>query len=325
MKIIVLSGGNSPERDVSLDSGEAVCRALASVGHEVQSRVIDSVEDVLEMNDLLDVDVVFPALHGGAGEDGTLQGMLALKGVVFALSGMTPSAIAMNKDATKRIMRGADIPTPDWLLVSWDLESNCPDSLQDNGGPRDGYLCLEKLQKKVEDELGLPVVIKPVADGSSSGVEIVKLPEQFATSFNNAAKSKQPVLIEKYIPGRELTAAIMMGRRLPLVEIIPKAGFYDYANKYTPGNSDYACPAPVGSPMYEQMSRDAQRLYDLIGCSGVARVDFRLDGDTYSCLEINTIPGMTDTSLVPKAAAAVGISFSDLLVDICEEAISHRR
>ncbi len=325
MKIIVLSGGDSTEREVSLTSGAAIVEALTVAGHEVQARVIDSVTDILAMDDLSTVDVVFPALHGGEGEDGTLQALLKLKGATFALSGMSASALAMNKAAAKRLMRSADIPTPDWLLVSWDLESNCPDSLLDKGGPREGYLCLEKLQQKVEDELGLPVVIKPVADGSSSGVEIVKLPEQFATSFNKAASSKQDILIEKYIPGRELTAAILMGRRLPLLEIIPKAGFYDYDNKYTPGNSDYVCPAPVGSPTYEKISSDARRLYDLVGCSGVARVDFRLDGDTYSCLEINTIPGMTATSLVPKAALAVGISFEDLLVDICEEAISHRQ
>ena len=130
------------------------------------------------------------------------------------------------------------------------------------------------------------------------------------------------VLIEKFIPGRELTAAILLGRRLPLLEIRPRQGFYDYRNKYTAGASDYLVPAPVHSPVYEQMVGDALRLYELAGCRGMARIDFRLDGDNYYCLEINTIPGMTATSLVPKAAAAVGIGFAALVDDLCRAAVS---
>ena len=134
------------------------------------------------------------------------------------------------------------------------------------------------------------------------------------------ASHSQDVVLEKYIPGRELTATIFLGRRLPLLEIKPRQGFYDFANKYTPGASEYLVPAPVHSPLYEEISDDALRVYDLLECEGVVRIDFRLDGDAYYCLEVNTIPGMTDTSLVPKAAAAVGIGFGDMLEDLCHTA-----
>jgi D-alanine-D-alanine ligase len=133
------------------------------------------------------------------------------------------------------------------------------------------------------------------------------------------------VLLETFIPGRELTAAVLLGRPLPLLEIRPRSGFYDYGNKYTDGASEYLCPAPVHSPWYERISEDARRIYDLLGCSGVARVDFRLDEATYSCLEVNTIPGMTANSLVPKAAAAVGIRFPELVEDLCRDGVRRHR
>ena len=132
------------------------------------------------------------------------------------------------------------------------------------------------------------------------------------------------ILLEKFIPGRELTAAIFLGRRLPLLEILPTGGFYDYSNKYTVGASEYLVPAPVHSPLYELISADALRVFELIGCRGLARVDFRLDGEDYKCLEINTIPGMTETSLVPKAAAAVGIGFEHLVEDVCLAAMPRK-
>jgi D-alanine-D-alanine ligase len=168
--------------------------------------------------------------------------------------------------------------------------------------------------------LGFPLVIKPNAAGSSFGVEIVESPADFPGAFAKVASHSQDVLLEMYVPGRELTVAILLGRRLPLVEIRPREGFYDYTNKYTPGASEYLVPAPVHSPLYEQISDDALRLFDLFECCGASRVDFRLDGDHFYCLEMNTIPGMTQTSLVPKAAAAVGIGFGALVEDLCRAA-----
>lgn len=306
LKVLVLMGGDSREREISLLSGAAVARALTGLGHAVEARTLAHVADVLAMADLRDWDVVFPALHGGMGEDGRLQALLDVLGVPYALSGHLASAVAMDKAATKRILRSAGIPTPDWLLVTPDREGVAwPDR--------------DQLLKRVDAELRWPVVVKPNADGSSVGVRIVTQPSEFAAAFDEAAAGGRDVLLETYVPGRELTAAILLGRRLPLVEIVPREGFYDFGHKYTAGASDYLCPAPVHSPLYERLSGDARRAYDLLGCRGVARVDFRLDGSRYACLEVNTIPGMTDTSLVPKAAAAVGITFADLVDDLCRD------
>ena len=315
MKIVVLMGGNSSEREVSLNSGRAVAEGLREAGHEVEALDIASVAEVTRLPQLAhlkDADVVFPALHGGQGEDGHLQAVLEVLGIPFALSGHTASALAMDKGAAKRIMRSAGIPTPDWLQVTVPLNRR---------------LKVEHIQDRAGDELGFPVVIKLNGSGSSVGVEIVHDPTEFAEAFTRIAelgtKEKLDVLIEKFIPGRELTATIFLGRRLPLLEIRPRAGFYDFANKYTDGASEYLVPAPVHSPVYEQISADALRVFELLGCRGVARADFRLDGDHYSCLEINTIPGMTHNSLVPKAAAAVGISFSALVDDLCRSAVEN--
>jgi D-alanine-D-alanine ligase len=312
--IIVLSGGDTPEREISLVTGEVDAAALKTAGHTVEHRVIDSVADVLGMSDLVAADIVFPALHGGQGEDGHLQAVFDVMGVVYALSGPTACGLAMDKSGCKRIMRGAGIPTADWLLV-------CNDTFAGERHADAQAFPVADLIDRVEDQLGWPVVIKPNQDGSSVGVRLVENAAGFAEAFTAVAEMGQPVLVECFIPGRELTATVLLGRRLPLIEIRPRSGFYDFTNKYTTGACEYLCPAPVHSPVYERVSDDAQRLYDLLGCRGVARVDFRLDGDTYSCLEINAIPGMTANSLTPMAAAAVGISFADMLTDVCRDAV----
>ncbi len=309
LDVVVLMGGDSPEREVSLASGRAVADGLREAGHRVTVFDLERPDDVFALaEDLRAADVVFPALHGGWGEDGRLQAALSLLGATYALSGPTAGAVAMDKALCKRVMHGAGIPTPDWLLVSWDhARETAPDP--------------DTLARRVADDLAFPVVVKPNADGSSVGVAVVEEPGALAAAVDAVAARGQDVLVERFVPGRELTAAVLLGRRLPLVEIVPHDGFYDFAHKYTEGASDYLCPAPVHSPLYERISRDAQRLYDLLGCRGVARADIRLDGDDYYLLEMNTIPGMTPTSLVPKAAAAVGISFPDLVSDLCREAV----
>lgn len=327
MKITVLMGGDSPERDISLLTGQAVVRGLEKAGHQVQGVDIPSVLSVMTLAELKDTDLVFPALHGGQGEDGHLQAVLDVMGIPYALSGAAASALAMDKSSSKRIMRAAGIPTPDWLQVCWDRELNQPGILMSRKEvDRQGEgLCLERIFDRVSAELSFPTVIKLNGAGSSVGVAIVNKPNEFDEAFlqvvESSSESRLEIILEKFIPGRELTATILQGRRLPLLEIRPRDGFYDYENKYTAGASDYLVPAPVNSPVYEQISADALRLYDLIGCEGVARVDFRLDGDDYSCLEINTIPGMTEHSLVPKTAAAVGIGFSALVDDLCQAAV----
>ncbi len=310
--VVVLMGGDSPEREISLATGRAVADALCEAGHEVTAFDLERPDDVLALvDDLRAADVVFPALHGGWGEDGRLQGVLSLLGVTYALSGPAACAVAMDKALCKRVMRGADIPTPDWLLVAWDhARETGPDP--------------DELARRVDDALGFPAVVKPNADGSSVGVAVVADADELAAAVVAVADRGQDVLVERYVPGRELTATILLGRRLPLVEIVPREGFYDYEHKYTAGASEYLCPAPVHSPLYERIAADARRLYELVGCRGVARADVRLDGDTYAFLELNTIPGMTPTSLVPKAAATVGIAFPDLLTDLCRDAYRRR-
>lgn len=318
LHVLVLMGGDSPERDVSLETGAAVAAALTAGGHRVEAVDIPHVAAAAEVPGLREFDVVFPALHGGQGEDGHLQALLDVLGVRYALSGHLASALAMDKSATKRIMRAAGIPTPDWLQVTWDRRS-----VEASGGA--GRLTSERVLERAARELGFPVVVKLNGAGSSVGVEIVEAPGDFPAAFGRVAAAadadQEDLLLETFIPGRELTATILLGRRLPLLEIRPRQGFYDYANKYTAGASDYLVPAPVHSPLYEQISADALRLYELVGCRGVARIDFRLDGESYNCLEINTIPGMTATSLVPMAAAAVGIGFPELVEDVCRQAL----
>ncbi len=311
MKVLVLMGGDSPEREISLQSGGAVAEGLRRAGHEVEALDIPNVRAVLESTALRNADVVFPVLHGGQGEDGHLQAVLDVLEVPYAFSGAEACAVAMDKSQTKRVMRSAAIPTPAWLSVTREAAES-------------GELTLEAIRRRAEQELGLPVVVKLNGSGSSVGVEIVHEARDFDAAFERVAAAADPggeILLEKFIPGRELTATILQGRRLPLLEIRPVEGFYDYENKYTAGASEYLVPAPVHSPVYEQISSDALRLYELLGCRGTARADFRLDGDEYYCLEINTIPGMTEMSLVPKAAAAVGIGFPELLDDLCRAAV----
>ncbi len=231
MRVTVLMGGDSPEREVSLASGRAVADGLARVGHQVRTRDIASVADVMAMGDLRDDDVVFPALHGGDGEDGHLQAVLDLLGVTYALSGQLASALAMDKAVTKRIMAGAGIRTPDWLLVTWGRAAGGPVALGGSTGAADvaepgASLSLDHVRDRALAELGLPLVIKLNSAGSSVGVEIVTHPHEFMPAFLAvaAAASGSPVgiLLERFVPGRELTAAIFLGRRLPLVEIRPR-------------------------------------------------------------------------------------------------------
>lgn len=323
MKITVLMGGDSPEREISLQTGEAVAAGLAARGHDVTRIDIPSVAAVMQMTELKDQDVVFPALHVGQGEDGHLQALLDIMGVRYALSGATASALAMDKGTSKRVMRGAGIPTPDWLQVSWDTLKGRPGSLKTKQGLElsPDVLTIARIQERAASELGFPLVVKLNGAGSSVGIAIVQEEKDFAGALEGIVAAEngpaQDVIIEKYIPGRELTVAIFLGRRLPLLEIRTRDGFYDYQNKYTAGANEYLVPAPVHSPLYEQIADDALRVYDLVGCSGAARVDFRLDEEQYHCLEINTIPGMTANSLVPKAALAVGIEFDELVEDLC--------
>jgi D-alanine-D-alanine ligase len=233
-------------------------------------------------------DVVFLALHGGAGEDGTVQSLLALSGARYTGSGPLSSAVAMHKDTTKRLLVQAGVPTPDWIYPY-----------------RDG-LDVSKL--------GLPLIVKPVAEGSTVGLTLVKSHSQLAV----AAAKAGDAMIERFIPGRELSVGILDGRALPPVEIVPRHEIYDYECKYTDGMSEYLCPAPLDLEVTERVCELAGRAFEALGCHGYARIDFRLAADaTPYCLEANTLPGMTSHSLVPMAAREIGLDLGGLCETIC--------
>jgi D-alanine-D-alanine ligase len=303
MKVLVLLGGSSPEREVSLETGRAVAGALEARGHATE--LMDPSEEANGAGYIRSLvgrvsefapDVAFVALHGGEGEDGTTQALLQAMGVPFTGSGVAASAVAMDKALTKRLVAARDVPTPEWRVVS------LRDDIRDAG-----------------TELGFPLIVKPNAAGSTVGLSLVESPEDVPQAVACAARYGESVLLETYVPGRELTVAVLDGNALPVVEIVVPSGLYDYAAKYKSGGTTlYRVPAPIDDAVRDALESDALTAYGLLGCAGVARVDFRLDPNRGRFfLEVNTVPGMTAASLVPKAAAAAGISFESLVETLC--------
>lgn len=294
-KIAVVLGGPSAEREVSLRTGAAIHKALVARGYNA---VIIDLEPANFAKQLADnnIDVVFNAVHGLYGEDGCMQGQLEMMGVKYTGSGVMASSVAMDKILSKRIFMASDIPTPDFMI----LEKS------------DTSACIAAILAR----FSLPVVIKPPAQGSSVGVEIVKNQADLEKSLLNAFKYADELLVEEFISGRELTVAVLRSegkiQALPLIEIAPHSGVYDYTSKYTVGATQYLVPAPVDEEVTLKVQKMAEQVFSILGCGGVARADIMLSGNQAYVLEINTVPGMTETSLVPKAAAAVGMSFEDL-------------
>jgi D-alanine-D-alanine ligase len=290
-RVAVLMGGWSAERDVSLDSGKACAAALRECGHEVTE--INLTRDLQQLLKVLEPrpDVVFNALHGRYGEDGTVQAVLNILQIPYTHSGLLASAIAMDKVQAKKLLADAGIPSPEGTVVTRrDLERGSP--------------------------FEPPYVIKPVNEGSSVGVQIVP---DAKTSLDLSLWSEgQNLLVEKFIPGRELTVAVMGNKALGVTELKPKSGFYDYEAKYTNGETKHMYPAMVDETIAEEAMLFAERAHRVFRCSGVTRSDFRYDdtngepGNLY-ILEVNTQPGMTSLSLVPEQAAAAGISFASLV------------
>jgi D-alanine-D-alanine ligase len=326
MRVIVLMGGSSTEREISLVTGRGVARALAERGHAVipldpatgQQLELEALEAkrigeappegaeekslvLARSGELGQADVVFVALHGGIGEDGTLQALLDLAGIPYTGSPMLASALAMDKQRAKTMFRAAGIPTPRGRLLSRREETVAAEAVG-----------------------GFPLVVKPNSQGSSVGVHLVKGPEKLDEALDDAFHYP-PVLIEEYIPGREITVAVLGGKALPVVEVIPEAGFYDYRHKYTKGETRYEVPAKLPPPVAREAARLGELAFSTLGCAGVARVDFRLteEGNLF-CLEVNTIPGMTETSLVPMAAAETGVSYEDLVSRLVELALERK-
>lgn len=298
-------GGWSAEREVSLHSGKACADALERLGHYKVSR-IDVTRDIAATLRGLKPDVALNVLHGRPGEDGTLQGLLEILAIPYTHSGVMASAVAMQKDVAKTLLKASGVPVPGGVVVT-------------------------RAEAGAKHLLPRPYVIKPVAEGSSVGVFIVREdhahPPQELTradwSFGNR------LLVEPFIPGKELTCAVMGERALGVIEIVPTTKFYDYQAKYAPGGSNHILPAPIPSAVYEECRRLSLLAHQALGCRGVSRADFRYDetaadGRGLYCLEVNTQPGMTETSLVPEMAAHAGISFEALVRWMVEDASLER-
>jgi D-alanine-D-alanine ligase len=298
--VAVLMGGWSAEREVSLRSGKACAEALTRQGFRVTR--IDVGRDIATVLGTVKPDVALNVLHGRPGEDGTLQGILEILAIPYTHSGVMSSAVAMQKDVAKVLFRAADVPVPEGMVASrFDAAKN--------------HL------------LAPPYVIKPIAEGSSVGVFIVTEAHDHPPQelYRDDWAFGDRVIVEKYIAGKELTCAVMGDQALGVIEIVPTVRFYDYDAKYAPGGSKHLLPAPVSSFVYQQVRRLALAAHCALGCRGVSRADFRYDDRIEGtgglvCLEVNTQPGMTETSLVPELAAHAGIPFDELVRWMIEDA-----
>ncbi|HHY52336.1 MAG TPA: D-alanine--D-alanine ligase [Clostridiales bacterium] len=339
MDIVVLAGGLSPERDVSLSSGSLIANALIQNGHRVllvdlyaglegvctfeeayqkyrveeyHYRVPDHEPDLARIKaehgnrqeligpGVLDVcktaDVAFLALHGSIGENGKLQAVLDVHAIRYTGSGYTGSLLAMNKLISKELMRQNGLPTPDWVTVGPGEEMEPP---------------------------FLPCVIKPASNGSSIGVSIVTSKEDFGKALAYARTYEDELLIEKQIVGREFSVGILDGQALPVIEIIPREGFYDYKNKYQQGMTQEVCPAEISPELARRLQETALAVHKALRLGDYSRVDLMSDGENVYCLEANTLPGMTPTSLLPQEAAVIGISYPELCERIVQLAMKH--
>jgi D-alanine-D-alanine ligase len=294
--VAVLMGGWSAEREVSLVSGAAASAALRERGYRVSE--IDVGRDLPERLTELAPEVVYNALHGRYGEDGTVQGLLEIMGIPYTHSGVLASSLAMNKAVAKRLFASAGLRSPE------------------------GYVTTIDALRNGAEPMSPPYVIKPNNEGSSVGVRIVRTTGERPIDRNDWPFGPE-VLVERYVPGRELTVAVLGDRPLTVTEIRPREGFYDYHAKYTEKAAEHLLPAPIPDELFEQALADARTAHRVLGCRGVSRADFRLDEsdpDGLYLLEVNTQPGMTPLSLVPEQAAHVGIGFADLVVQLVEAA-----
>ena len=346
MNIVVLAGGISTEREVSIVSGTGVCQALRKKGHRAilvdvfcgdarvasecikdcfpkEYDVVSAADYMRSMSEEIEeikksgreffgpnvlklcklADIVFLALHGTCGEDGRVQAAFDLLGIPYTGAGYLSSAIAMDKDLTKRLVSEYVI-TPQWRTVRY----------------TEGDIA------RLVSETKLPCVVKPVANGSSVGVSIAHTGAELKKALEECLQFGAQVVLEQYISGREIQVGIIAGKALPSIEIIPKTGFYDYANKYQAGAAEEICPSPIPEDWEMRVRTATETVYRLIGLSVYSRADFIVtpDGTPYF-LEINTLPGMTKTSLLPQEAAAVGIGYEELCEKIVEESLKQKR
>ncbi len=319
-KIALLIGGTSPEREVSKSSGLSIYKALKALDYEIvlidpaygvnQPKKEDEYfakEDIAEISNrnyveainsslFDDIDIAFLGLHGRWGEDGTIQSLLELRGIKYTGSNVIASAISMDKVMSKILFRHYEINTPKWIVVENNYNEN-------------------DIKEQIQNNIGYPCVIKPNDQGSTVGLTICKSDSEIPDAVKLAMKFSNKVLIEEFIEGHELTVGILEDKAFPVLEIKPKHGIYDYECKYTSGMSEYEVPAKLPDSVCAKLQSDSIKAFKSLGCSVYGRIDFRVSNDyeTY-CLEANTLPGMTSTSLVPKMAKAAGISF-EVLID----------
>src|SRR5579863_1602544 len=300
--VAVLMGGASAERDISLQTGAGVVQALDTLGYRTFS--LDFDDDFVDRIRELRPDVVFNALHGGAGENGTVQGVLDWLEIGYQGSGVRASAIAMDKWMTKAVMRAAELPTPPAVVIA-----------------------LEDAPASAPRHPGVPCVVKPQADGSAVGVTIVRSAEQWAEALHAAHDVAERVLVEAYVKGREFTVGVLGDEALPVVEIAPSDEFYTYRSKYTAGASRHTVPAEVDAPIAARMQDYALRLHRALGCRDYSRIDIMMDATDASLylLECNTLPGLTALSLFPEAAAAAGIPYETLVDRLTRAALGRTR
>ena len=304
MKVAVLKGGSSLERGVSLRSAARVEDALASLDHEAVS--IDVGNDLVRRLREERPDAVFIALHGPGGEDGTVQELLEILGLPHTGPGVAACALCMDKVAAKHEMRTAAIPTPDWAAFNETAfrELGAADTLEE-----------------IEQRLGFPLVVKPASQGSSLGVEFAGSREEVPQALIAAFSYDDRVLLERYVKGRELAVSVLGSDPLPVVEAIPREGdFFNFEARYEIGRTEYVCPAELGDELTREVQELAGRTYETLACSGFARVDLMLGDEGPQVLEVNAIPGLTDTSLFPMAAEAAGIDFAGLVATILDSA-----
>ena len=319
-RIALLLGGTSPERDVSKHSSASIYEAIKNLGYDC--RLIDPAYGINQPDNPEDffsddnqfaisdrnyieavnsdlfneIDLAFIGLHGRWGEDGVIQSLLELRGIKYTGSKVLSSSLSMDKSMSKMLFRHYGVDTPKWFSIA------------------DKSADVNALKRMIEKEFGFPAVIKPNDQGSTVGLTVCRKPDEIKNALGLSFRYSNKTLIEEYIPGREMTVAVLENKALPVLEIKPKSGLYDYESKYTAGKSDYIVPADIPEKTSQKMQEQAILAFNALGCEIYGRVDFRMNDNFESyCLEVNTLPGMTATSLVPKMAKAVGISFEQLI------------
>jgi len=300
LRVALLAGGNSSEREVSLKGGKAVHQALLELGHLVE--FFDPASDLVTLAQRArEFDVAFLVMHGPGGEDGTLQGFLEMLGLPYQGAGVLGSALAMHKGLSKILYERAGLPVPKGFLLKKG------DSL-------------ESMKEKAKT-LGYPLIVKPATQGSSVGLSLVEKERELSEAFEKAFSVDREVLLEEYLSGRELTVGVLDDKPLPVVEIRPKARLFDYETKYTPGLAEEICPAEISDELTRQAQNYALRAHQALHLRHYSRTDMILKDSQIYVIETNTIPGMTETSLLPLAAKVAGYSFKDLIQRLLELAL----